>query len=273
MIDSNRFSKTSSSSTRAMPAKNQYASEPIENQYSDLNPDVLRSLTVNVESKLKNQRKGPISKEAAARPKTNESSTKQKSGEPLLKVSVSTSAVRATNNASTLIQDRKPTMVLKMSQGKKRLRDGHVKDNSNGTKGKPVNKISIWTNNREILSGNSDKLDEDVRALGGTREDIDLTAGAESESEMEGEATRLNKNQENGLETEIFQLIRQLGIDRLAKRDLLADSESEEADEVGELQESWSPAKASSKERPIGVNPALFSAAFDGKGLKSLVSK
>ena len=247
-----------------MPAKNHPTSELTENQYSDLSPDVLRSLTVNVESKLKNQRKGP---------KTNGSSIKQKGREHLLKVSESTSALRATNNASTPISDRKPTMVLKMSQGKKRLRDGHVKGNSNGTKGKPVNIIRIGTNTRKFLSGNSDKLDEDIRALGGTKEDVDLTADVESGSEMEGEATKLNKNQENGLETEISQLIRQLGVDTLAKRDSLADFESEDADEVGGLQESWSPAKASSNARPIGVKPALLTAAFVGKGLKSLVSK
>ena len=269
------FPEHAPNSSRAMPAipKNHHASEPIENQYPDFNPPLLRSLTENVESNLKNQRNGPISKDAAVRPKSNTSSTKKKSGERLVMVPVSSFTVRATDNGSTPAQKRKPTVVLKMSQGKKRLRDGHVKDESDRTKGKYVNKIRIGTSTRKNVSENSDKFNQDVRALGGTREDVDLTANIISESEMEGEAVKMNKNQENGLETEILQLIQQIGVDRLAKQDLLADSESEEADKAAELQESWNLAQKSSNARPIGVKPALLTATFAGEGPKSLVSK
>ena len=257
-----------------MPAisKSHHISEPMKNQDPNFHQDVLRSLTENVESKLKFQSKGPSSKDAAARPKTNSSGIKRRSGEHLVNVPVSTSTVRATNNGSTPIKKRNPTIVSKMSQGKKRSRDGHVKDESDGAKGKYVNKFNIRTGTLRTASDHIDRFNEDVRALGGTREDVDLTADVKSESEMEGEAVNSEKNQEN-VETEISQLIRQLGVDKLAKQDMLADSETEEADEVGELHESWSPDETSSNKRPISFKSASSTTITIDKGHRSLVSK
>ena len=249
-----------------MPAKSVklYAPKIMKNQDPSFNPDALRSLTEKIETNFKNQGKGPISKEGPARPKSKASKF-QKTKEHVARAPVLAS------NGNAAIGKQKPTEALKTSQGKKRLRDGRVKEGSYGTKGVDVNTIKLGTKNWRMGSDSDTNIDEDFRALGGTEDDFDLIVDVMSESEIEGEEVVLTKN----LGKEIFQLVRQLGVDRMGKKEMMKGFESEETDEVEDSQEpeeTQNPDMITSNKVTIGVKRALQTATSVGKGQRSLVS-
>lgn len=258
-----------------MPVKSNktHASESTANQVMDFNPDALRSLTEKIESTLKTPGKGANPKDVPVRAKNKNPNLKKKSGEDLSKAPASTSAVKAINHGSTVIGKQKPTMALKASQGKKRLRDGRVKEESYRRKERDVNTIKLGGRNWKPGSGEETKLDEEVRALGGTREDVELIAEVVSESEMEDEEAGLGKTLRDGLEKEILQLVRQLGVDRVGRNELMADSEPEEADEVNELKSIEDHGMGPSSKVTNGVKPAIQNTTSVGKGQRSMVSK
>ena len=260
-----------------MPAasKKSSASEVSENLVPDLNTDALQSLTEKIEGNLKNRSRGAILNGTAVRPKTKTPSfnPKVQVGEHGSKSSISASDVTAASNGSAATGKQKCTLAPRIKQGKKRLRDGRIKEGGNGKAEKNVNSIKLRISNRKSGSDDTSKIDEEMRALGGTKEDIDLVADIISESEMEGDDARSGENPQSGLEKEIIQLVRQLGVDRVAKKELAAGSGSDEADEVGELTEDWVPDMVSSKKKKPGVVPALPTATSVRTGHKSLVSK
>lgn len=258
-----------------MPAnsKKLHTSESTENQVPDFKPDALRSLTEKIESTLKNQGEGAVSKDTPVRPKTKTPNIKKEGGQHVARAPMSTSLVKAVINGSTIIEKQKPIAALKASQEKKRLRDGRVKEKSYGRNGKDVNAIKHGTKNQKNGSGNDTNIDEEVRAFGATKEDVDLIADVVSESEMEDEGEELGKNLGNGLEKEILQLVRQIGVDRIGKKELMADSESDEAAEVDDLEENGDSDMVSSIKITNFVKPASQVATSVGKGQKSLVSK
>ncbi len=244
--------------------------EPAGSQVPDFKPDALRSLTERIESNLINRGKGAISKNAAPRSKANTPNAKKKRGEYAVKAPVSMSTVQATSKGSTPIGNQKPTKALKMSQGKKRLRDGRIKGESDGKNRDNVNAVKLGTRNRKAGLDTVNKLEDEMKALGGTKEDVDLIADIASESDMEGGEPESSKNLGNGLEKEIEQLVRQLGVDRVAKNELMADSEPEE---VEEPVENWNSDMTYSNTEMISGKPALETTASIGKGQRSLVSK
>lgn len=253
-----------------MPAasKKSSASDVSENLVPDLNADALQSLTEKIEGNLKNRSRG-------VRPKikTPSFNAKVKVSEHGSKSSISNSDVTPASNGSAATGKQKSTLAPRIKQGKKRLRDGRIKEGGNGKEEKNVNSIKLGISNRKSGSDDNSKIDEEMKALGGTKEDFDLIADIISESEMEGDDARPGKNPQSGLEKEILQLVRQLGVDRVAKKELTADSGSNEADEVGELTEDWGPDMVSSKKETPGVIPALPTSTSVRTGHKSLVSK
>lgn len=261
-----------------MPTNSQKlsASTITEDHVLDFNPDALRSLTNKIQSSLKNQGKGAISKDTPARPKTKTPNVSQKTREYAAKAPVSTSspnALKAAGKGRTAIGKQTSIMAQKTSQGKKRLRDGRVKEEGRGTKGNNVNAIELGTRNQKIGSHNNASIDDEIRALGGTKEDVDLIAGILSESEMEGEEAGPSKKSGNGLEKELQQLVRQLGVDRRGQEEKMADSESDEADEIEELEENGDPDMMPSTKVTTSVKPTVQNVMSVGKGQIPLVSE
>lgn len=254
-------------------SKKLYAPESRENQVLDFNSDALRSLTEKIESNFKNQGKRAIAKDAPARPKTKNLNSEKKAGEHTAKTPVSSSIVKAASNGSTAIGKQKPTVPLKTRQGKKRLRDGRLKEESYGRQGVNVNTTKLGAWNRKIGSDNDTNIDEEIRALGGTQEDVDLIADVLSESELEGGESGTTQNLRSGFEKEILQLVRQLGVDRVAKKELMAGLESKEADDLEEPEETRNLEMVSPNKVMIGVNRALQNAKSIVRGQRSLVSK
>ena len=256
-----------------MPARSKklHASESTGQQVLDLSPDALRNLTEKIESTLKKPGEAANLKDVPVRSKAP--SVKRKSGEHSSKTPVSTSVIKAVSNGSTAIVKQKPTVALKTSQGKKRLRDGRVKEESYGRKGHDVNNIKLGSKDRKPALGKGTKFDEEVRALGGTKEDVDLVAEVVSESEMEDEEVGLGQKLRSDLEKETLQLVRQLGVDRMGSGELMAGSESEEADGVNEQEDDEDPGMGLSSKVTHGVKPALQTATSVGQGQRSMVRK
>ena len=242
---------------RAMRAlsKDCNTSGSTEHQIPDFNPDTLRSLTEQIASNLKSQGKGPILKDTAVRSKTKALNANKELGEHEIKISLSSSAAR---NGTTAKGNQKPTVALKPSQAKKRSQDGRIKERSYGTKGNNVgpskHETSKPQSSKKKIKSDVDNNIGEIRALGGTKEDVDLIAGVMSGSEIEDEKAGPSKELGDGLEKEVLQLVRQLGVDRVSQKEVMAASESEEAEEMEDIR-----------------NPDLTTSV--GRGHSSLVSR
>lgn len=255
------------------PSKKYHTPDFPKNRIPDFSPESLRSLTDQIESSLKSQGNRAIWKDTAARPKARTPSAEKKRGYHAAKSPVSVPVVQATSNGSTTTGKQRPTGASKPRQGKKRSRDGYIKEVSDGMKGGNASAKKFETSKRTIESEKDNSLVEDIRALGGTRDDFDLIANIESESEMEDEELRPIKNPGNVLQKEISQLVRQLGVDKVAKEELMAISASEVADEVQELEENRNHDMTPSNKELLDINLMLQNATSLGRSQRSVVSQ
>ena len=228
-----------------MPAlsKDYRSSASTENRIPDFNPDTLRSLTEQIASNLNSQGKRPILKDTAARSRAKSSNADKELGEYAIKTPGSTSAA---SDGITAKGHQKPTVASSLGQAKKRSRDGRIKERSDGTRGK--NFVANKAENsqpqnckKRIRLDIDNNIDEEMRALGGTKEDLDLIANLMSDSEIENEEARPSKELGDGLEKEVLKLVRQLGVDRMSQKEVMADFESEEAEEVEKLEDLRNP--------------------------------
>ena len=246
---------------RAMPAllKDRPSSASTENQIPDFNPDTLRNLTEQIASNLQSQGNGSILKDTAARSRTKPSNADKEIGEYAIKTPISSSAA---SNGITAKGNQKPTVASKTSQAKKRSRDGRIKETSDGMRGENFGPNKPETSQpqnskKKIRSDIDNNIHEEMRALGGTKEDVNLIANLMSDSEIEDEEARPSKEIVHGLEKEVLQLDRQLGVDRVSQKEVMADSDSDEAEEAEKLQDIR--------------NPDLTTSV--GRGQSSLVSR
>lgn len=256
----------------ATKSKKLNASDSMTTQVPDFNQDAMRSLTEKIEINLKSQGKGAILKDASAKPKPKTPNVKRKTGELAAKVLESASAVKVARNDTTAMGKQKPAVALRAIQGTKRLRDGRIKEERYRAIGDDVNTIKLGSRKLTTGSGQNTIFDKEMKALGGKKEDVDLIADILSESEMEGEAAGPHK-MGDGFENEMLQFVRQLGVDRVDKSELMADSESEQADWVEDLEENRVHDTPTSNQVTTGVKLALKNATAVGQGQRSLVSK
>ena len=226
-----------------MFSKNYPSSASTANTIPEFNTDTLRSLTEQIASNLKSQGKGPILKDTTARSMTKPLNADKDFGEYAIKTPLSTSTA---GNGITAKRNQRPTEESKLTQAKKRSRDGRIKERSDETKGKNVGpdkpETSQPQNRKKNIGSDIDNdVDEEIRALGGTKEDVDLIASLTSGSEIEDEEARSSKDTVDGLEKEVLQLVRQLGVDRVSQKEVMADFESEEAEEVEKVVDICNP--------------------------------
>lgn len=230
---------------KAMPLslRDYRSSASTENHIPDFNTDTLRNLTGQIANNLKSQGKGPILKDKAARSMTKPSNTDKEVAEYAIKTPISNLAA---GSGITAKRNQRPTEASKPSHAKKRSRDGRIKERSDGTRGKNVGpnkpETSQPQNGKKSVGSDIDNnVDEEMRALGGTKEDVDLIANLMSDSEIEDEEASPRKDSVDGLEKEVLQLVRQLGVDRVSQKEVMADSESEEVEEVEKLEDIRNP--------------------------------
>lgn len=244
-----------------------------KNRIPDLSPESLRSLTDQIESNLKTQGTRANLNDTAARPKAKTPSVEKNSGDHTAKSPISASAIQIASYRTTAIGKQRPTGALKPRLGKKRLRDGRIKEESDGTKGSNTSAKKVEPRKRTIGSDKGNSLDKEIRALGGTKDDFDLIANVVSESEMEDEEVRPINNPGNVLQKEILQLVRQLGVDKVAKEELMADSAPQVADEVQELEENRNPDMTPSNKELLAIKLVLQNATSVGRSQRTVVSQ
>ncbi|KAL6718124.1 RNA-binding ribosome biosynthesis protein mak21 [Lecanora helva] len=130
------------------------------------------------------------------------------------------------NGRSENVGSVKSSMAPKLNEGKKRLRNGNVKEPSH-QKGKGnIDSTELGPDaSKSTIAGDLD-LGEELRNLGGTQEDIDLIADAPSDSELEAVGPL-----HDDITKEVYQFVRQLGVDKVSKHVQVDSSESDSDDE------------------------------------------
>jgi len=232
------------------------------------NTDALSTLTQKIESNLKKQINEKVPKSTTAKSKVKRNKKKEGNEIASSEVPTPTASANASNGKAQALGTKKPTEAPKSSRGQKRLRDGTTKELNHTKREENVNGIKLGTRAPKPAGGGDLEIDQDIRALGGTRDDIDMVANVPSDSEIEGDDTAAGEVQK-----ELQQLIRQLGVDKLPKREMLEDAISDQ--EYGtpqELQRPEQEGKAASKQTngKTLISPATKT---PGKGQASLAIK
>ena len=218
----------------AMPArvKAQSKAVPQDADFPELKADALSSLTARIADKLKKPTVGAKknNKPAKARPEKGE--RKQ--------VSPSQTSVPA----------------VKEQHGKKRFRDGQAKEpRSADTKGNG-SKVTF----KEDRNGAPSRaqIEEEILALGGSKEDLDLVADVASESELEGD--KPSKVPRNDLKKELMKFVQDIGIQTINYETSGSENEEEDDDAMPVVGTSDSTATTPVGEEKSTPVPAKVSA-------------
>ena len=238
-------------------------------QLPEFNSDTLSSLTQRIESSLKKQTNGAVSKSSTPKPKKSKRKGEESNGtDPVESPKPRALPKIETNGKPQARSKRERGSALALNQGKKRSRDGKIKEPESLRNEGNVNSAKLGTRTKQSGPDEDVDMDEAMRALGGTKEDIDLFADAASDSELEGaqvEAARPD------LKQELHQLIRQLGVDSVAQNNVSEISNSEEEEEVRQPQRKNKDQSKAPLEDANGVNLASQASKRSGKGSLSLV--
>ena len=120
-----------------------------------------------------------------------------------------------------------PSGGKRQDAGKMRRSDSGQDKGSNYVKSN-VNSIKLGSRPESNDSISKSRLEEEVLALGGEKEDFELILDAASESEMEEIAASATDGVQKKLKKDLHRLVMDLGIKNLDKRELSSSSEGEE---------------------------------------------
>lgn len=126
----------------------------------------------------------------------------------------------------------KPSPVVKRPATGKRKRpdNGPLKGSKDITSG--VNSIKLGSRSANNDSVTKSRLEEEILALGGEREDIDLILGAGSESEMEEIAAPVTSGLQKDFQKDLRRFVTDLGIRDVENKELSSFSEVGEPEYV-----------------------------------------
>lgn len=188
-----------------MPARTKAQSNAVsqDTDFPELKADALSNLTARIADKLKKPTVGAKTKNQPTKARPAKSERKQA---PPSQASVP---------------------AVKEQHGKKRLRDGQVKEarsvESKGDASKARSKKD--TNGAPSRA----QIEEEILALGGSKEDLDLVADVASELELEG--TKPSKAPRNDLKKELMKFVQDIGIQTVNYESSESEDE-EEADDA-----------------------------------------
>ena len=201
--------------------------------FPDFNADALQSLTKKIQNNLlQTSNPSPKPNNNANPKKTRQDSTSKAKGEQKPRVDPKKSRPPKEQKASQPAQPRShsqvvPPKIAHPNGSNKRLRNGEIK--------KPASKSDVNTIKikKPRLNGASPPSNEilrrEITALGGTEEDLELVAGVNSDSEVEGTT---GVETDKGLSRELEKVIDGLGI-----AEALQDDEEDESEEGEEEEE------------------------------------
>ncbi|KAL1885587.1 RNA-binding ribosome biosynthesis protein mak21 [Paecilomyces lecythidis] len=178
-------------------------SAPVEDSFPNLDESALANLTSKIEQRLKGGNGTP--KKDQKKPKNAAVNEGKKDKKP----------------------EQKSSAKQDSAKGKKRDRNGDVisrEEKQNGKKNKDEE---------------NDALRQEILALGGSKEDFDLIAGVDSDSEIEGQDGGSGKskggNNDDALRKELSKMLE--GAGHIVPKDIEQDDEEEEVEEVEEDEE------------------------------------
>ena len=172
-----------------------------------LKPDAVSSLANRIEANLKKSKNGKPTKIGQTTPSTK--------GKPVIKEKPNrgASVPKCRSEPSATLRGNGDKAVGKPKsnpdvRGKKRQRDGQLKEPSNG---------NLHISSKTTTKGSHDKadkasLEQELLAVGGSKDDLDLIEGYASDSEIEGDASTLRNPTSKGLEKELQRFVQELGI-------------------------------------------------------------
>lgn len=199
-----------------------------ETQLPDLKADALLNLTNKI-----NENFGRTSQEKQVKVK-HLKSKRAKSKETNRNTGTSPSGSIQTSKLLLNGNDHKTTLLpssdAQQLKGKKRLRDGQIKEPSKSRR----SVINTRLGENAVRDGENIKsgLEEEVLALGGTMDDYELVAGAPSESEMEGDDKKTSQASHKSLGRDLQQFVRGLGIDKVDVQETDQSPKSEQAEQA-----------------------------------------
>ena len=120
----------------------------------------------------------------------------------------------------------------KQDAGEKKRPDGGKNQRSVAVRSS-VNTIKLGSRPGNHTSVSRSRLEEEVLALGGEKDDFELIADLGSESEMEERTAPASNRLQQGLKRDLHRLVMDLGISRLEKKDLSSSSEADEQEHQG----------------------------------------
>ncbi|KAL9595138.1 MAG: hypothetical protein Q9219_006626 [cf. Caloplaca sp. 3 TL-2023] len=175
----------------------------------DLKPDAISSLTKKIETNLKKSQPGKLP------PKAKRISEAGKRGRVPEKTGKSSEPNGQQHPVPTFKQDAKTPAPGPKPQGKKRSRDGKVKDQTQSKS--ELNDAPPKSKTEKQDGLDRARLEQEILALGGNKDDLKLIEGADSGSEYEGGIAGPEKPARKGLKKELLQLVQELGIENAAK--------------------------------------------------------
>lgn len=183
----------------------------MEAQLPRIDPSTLQHLTKTIEGNLKK----PVGKPPKP-PRQPRAKREQKPIEPDHR-SKNLSSVAVKSSSGSKDQDARKK---KKPEGGKNEKSADIRSS--------VNTIKLGSKPENHVLANKSRLEEEVLALGGGKDDFDLIADVESESEMEETSAPASNRLQHGLKKDLHRLVMDLGISNLEKRELSSSSEAED---------------------------------------------
>ena len=188
----------------------------MEAQLPQFDPSTLLHLTKTIEGNLKKPTRNPPKPSRPPRAKQEQRPvTTDEQPKKISSVTVKLSPERAKQDAGK----------KKRLDGGKRKSSVHIKSS--------VNTIELGSRPENHMLVSKSRLEEEVLALGGEKDDLELIADIGSESEMEETVMLASNRLQHGLKKDLHRLVKDLGISSLEKRELSSSSEAEEPEYRG----------------------------------------
>lgn len=236
----------------------------------DLNPDSLLSLTEKIQNNLKKIPNEKIRKAPVVKPNGRKQAPQSlQPVEPPAKPAKPPTVVEGQSNGGVKSVRKKSVHIPKPQQGKKRLHDGKFKGLSNSRS--DVNSVKLGAKGNKA-SKESFNIEEEILALGGTKDDYELIAEALSDSEIEGHDPDQTKASPGDLQKDLARLVKELGVEKAHVKEMeeYSDSEVDEESMDGNLVSTFR--KGPSPTLPNGGESTMQSTKPAGKSSPHLVS-
>ena len=205
-----------------------------EDELPNLKPNTLLSLTEKIQQNL---RKAPNEEQRRnSALKTSKKQKKDSQSPPEVKLPVRSLKPSIHNerrkNGNANFAGTKSPQIPAQQQGKKRLRDGQVKESPTR---RDVNKTKLRTKGSKDPKASFD-IEAEILELGGTKDDYELVAEALSDSAIEGEDVYQVNASRSELQKDLTRLVKELGVEKA----LIQQEEEEEesypsSEDEGEL--------------------------------------